>query len=121
MDLTAKQIADSMGEDVLEVARIMRRRGQNLECAQKINVLLRPQDLHGATEISIDVLLKGKAIASGIVSLSRVLLAEVGIPYSEVINPVPADEAATAAGQSVDLDVEFSLWAVVEQDREKAV
>merc|ERR1711865_142338 len=102
-----------MGEDVIEVARIVRRRGQNLECAQKITVLLRPQDLQGATEITVEVLLKNKAIASGIVPLRRVLSDS---RYSELVNLAATDGAAgaTTSTESVELDIEFRLFAVVE-------
>lgn len=113
LKLNSEQIAAALGEEVIEVERAVRKRGQNLHCPQKITVLLRPQDLHNATEISFNVLQKDKAVAVGSVPLPRVMSTSM---HNEVMSFKALTAESSEPCDAADLDIELRLFALVQQE-----
>lgn len=104
LGLSAETIAQALGEDITEVQRIMRKRGWNLELLQKISVLLRPSDLSNATNIDVEILVKNKPVATGTVSIQRILQSPTA-KHSEVVQCHAKDR------QVVELDLECRFYA----------
>lgn len=111
--LNTEQIALALGEEVMDVERVVRKRGQNLQCPQKITVLLRPQDLHGATDISIEVLQKDKPVAVSTMPLKKVLSTS---RHNEVLSFTTLSPEASETAEVAHLDIEVRLFALVQQE-----
>ena len=72
--LSADALADALGEDKHQVARVLRRRGWNLHLPDKLCLLLGEDDLD-CRDVQLKLKLKGKTLASASVSLKNILQA----------------------------------------------
>lgn len=113
LGLPAEVIAQSLGEDVLDVSRIMRKSGWNLNCPQKLFLFLRIGDLCSgevsqSSDVHISVLrgTKGKVIAAGSVPIEHIWRASFS-KYASLVN-------CSARDAVVALDLQFRMYALSE-------
>jgi len=127
-NLTAAEIAHVTGENATDVQRVMRRRGNNFECSQKVCVMLRASDLASLASVHLTLVnAKGKLFAAGAVKFENIMNAKGKTKqgtawYCEVVPllwgkdlkkgedtaPIPAIEGKPC------IDIEFRLYAIVE-------
>jgi hypothetical protein len=118
-------IATAMGEDEIEVARTVRRSGQNLKCPGRFSILLRPSDFHnqktGArNDVEIALTMLGKdedVIAMGTVSLDLVWDID---RYNNLVD-LQVKSKSDAASEKTNLDIEMRLFAIAIRDKVQAV
>jgi len=110
LSLTADVIAEALGESAELVQRIMRKHGWNLECTQKICLLVHQADLRSDNEVTIKAVTnKGKLAAMGRVA------------FSDMLQTTNARRALVLAcedelgSKTLDLDTELRLYALKEQ------
>lgn len=82
--MKADAIAQALEEDEMEVHRIIRRRGWNMNVPQKLCIFLHQNDLEGAKYIDISLHLKKKRIAKGSMPIRHVL-SHFHMKHSEIV------------------------------------
>lgn len=119
-------IARALCEDEIEVARMVRRCGQNLKCPGRLSVLLRPEDFHcqktGArNDVEVTLALRGKeedVVAMGTVSLDLVWDVD---RYNDLLALKKVKAKSDSTDEKTTLDIEMRLFAVVMRDKVEAV
>lgn len=109
LGMDANAIAESLGEDIADVQRLLRKRGWNLELPQKLCVLATEADLCGATHVEVSVHVKKKCLATAAVPITRVLQAP-GLRHTEVVTC-----KSTKHRHRIDLDAEFRMFVLKHQ------
>jgi hypothetical protein len=104
--LKADEIAHALDEDEMEVHRIIRRRGWNMNVPQKLCIFLHRNDLEGAKYIDISLHLKKKRIAKGSMPIRHVL-SHFHMKHSEIVKCL-----SESKGMCVDLDAEFRIYSL---------
>jgi hypothetical protein len=113
-DWTADAIAELLGEDLMEVTRVWRRHGWNLECPQKVSLLVHPSDLANATDVQCQIV-KGKIVlARGKIALKSVIAALSQKGHHSVICKL--DAASGPAESSATLDIEIRVYALFQSE-----
>jgi hypothetical protein len=115
LSLTADVIADALGENPEQVQRIMRKHGWNLECAQKICVMVHPSDLRTENKVTIKAVTgKGAVVAMGHVTFDNILQT-TNARLTLVLTC--EDELGS---KTLDLDLELRLYALRKQSLQGA-
>jgi len=104
--MEAHQIAESLGEDLADVQRILRQSSWNLEVVQKIPLLLHPSDLRHSPAVEVTVLSKSREVARGMLPFERLMQTVTG-RLSEIVKCLTKDDSNT-----VQVEVEFRLFAL---------
>jgi len=104
---------DAKMERLQAIGRIMRKRlGWNLELLQRICVPVQASDITQAETITVEILAKGKTIATGSIKLENVL-GSSNVRCRQVVYC-----SGTERDQKAHVDVEFRMFALVKRGSE---